>query len=213
MAYNTRKMLEDSNGDLIPQYFNQQADVYEHLRGAQGVNFVGNHVLTDSGIWVPQRGTEDGAAHTQLTGSNLENVEVRKLVDAQAIADVGDKAAWLDESRMKNYKAIDFHVHNTHDVPIRFSFRFFSGTINSTVLLENGDYVSYGGYNNQASHVVPPNTSILLSHIPAKLNNGDVHTVEKAPFKNFLGGYLTIRYRADTAPTEGQITVNAIGVM
>ena len=71
MAYNTRKMLEDSNGDLIPQYFNQQSDVYEHLQGAQGVNFVGNHVLTDSGIWVPQRGTEDGAAHTQLTGSNI----------------------------------------------------------------------------------------------------------------------------------------------
>jgi|SRR5690625_597376 len=32
----------------------------------------GNHVMTESGIWVPQRGTEEGAAHTQLTGSNIE---------------------------------------------------------------------------------------------------------------------------------------------
>lgn len=32
----------------------------------------GNHVMTESGIWVPQRGSDEGAAHTQLTGSNVE---------------------------------------------------------------------------------------------------------------------------------------------
>jgi hypothetical protein len=69
MAYNTRKMLEDSNGDLIPQYYNESADRYEDLRGQQGVQFTGNHVMTDSGIWVPQKGTPEGAAHTQVTGS------------------------------------------------------------------------------------------------------------------------------------------------
>ena len=32
----------------------------------------GNHVMTESGIWIPQRGTDEGAAHTQLTGSIVE---------------------------------------------------------------------------------------------------------------------------------------------
>ena len=87
MAYNTKKMLEDSNGDLIPQYFNQSADQYEHLRGKDGVNFVGNHVLTDSGIWVPQRGTEDGAAHTQLTGS-IELHKTQNTMAAQSVLEI-----------------------------------------------------------------------------------------------------------------------------
>src|SRR5690625_2660156 len=42
----------------------------------------GNHVMTESGIWIPQRGTEEGAAHTQLTGSI---VEVHKLFEGAVI--------------------------------------------------------------------------------------------------------------------------------
>lgn len=80
MAYNTRKMLEDSNGDLIPQYFNQSADRYEQLRGADGVSFTGNHVMTESGIWVPQRGSDDGAAHTQLTGSIVKETILERFI-------------------------------------------------------------------------------------------------------------------------------------
>ena len=31
-----------------------------------------NHVMTESGIWVPQRGSDDGSVNTRLTGSNME---------------------------------------------------------------------------------------------------------------------------------------------
>src|SRR5690625_312448 len=40
----------------------------------------GNHVLTESGIWVPQRGTEEGAAHTQLTGSMVAYLNITNEV-------------------------------------------------------------------------------------------------------------------------------------
>ena len=112
-------MLEDSNGDLIPQYFNQQSDVYEHLQGAQGVNFVGNHVLTDSGIWVPQRGTEDGAAHTQLTGS----IEVLKTVSLSETIAPGERFYILGASNelevVSEFRSlrIAFRVDNAVELP------------------------------------------------------------------------------------------------
>lgn len=82
MAYNDKKMIEDINGDLPPQYFNNTQNRYEDLRGADGVNFVGNHVLTESGIWVPQKGSDDGAAHMQVTGSKVEE---KLVVDAHTL--------------------------------------------------------------------------------------------------------------------------------
>jgi len=32
---------------------------------------VGNYVQTEAGVWIPQKGSDDGAAHVQLTGSNV----------------------------------------------------------------------------------------------------------------------------------------------
>lgn len=32
----------------------------------------GSYVQTDAGVWVPQKGNNDGAAHVQLTGSNVK---------------------------------------------------------------------------------------------------------------------------------------------
>src|SRR5690554_5941416 len=33
---------------------------------------VGNYVQTEAGVWIPQKGSDDGAADVRLTGSNVE---------------------------------------------------------------------------------------------------------------------------------------------
>src|SRR5690606_17716603 len=37
---------------------------------------VGNYVQTEAGVWIPQKGSDDGAAHVQLTGSKVEEIFV-----------------------------------------------------------------------------------------------------------------------------------------
>src|SRR5690554_246037 len=37
---------------------------------------VGNYVQTKSGVWIPQKGSDDGAADVRLTGNNVANVEL-----------------------------------------------------------------------------------------------------------------------------------------
>lgn len=40
--------------------------------------FTAPHVMTEGGVWIPQRGSDDGAAHTQQTGSKVES---EKLIE------------------------------------------------------------------------------------------------------------------------------------
>src|SRR5690625_4989453 len=47
-----------------------------------------NHVMTESGIWIPQRGSDDGATHTQVTGSNDEFIWKREIISGSRNRDV-----------------------------------------------------------------------------------------------------------------------------
>src|SRR5690606_10182051 len=40
---------------------------------------VGNYVQTESGVWIPQKGSDDGAADVRLTGRNVEEVLDRQI--------------------------------------------------------------------------------------------------------------------------------------
>ena len=39
---------------------------------------VGNYVQTEAGVWIPQKGSDDGAADVRITGSIVEDVQVKK---------------------------------------------------------------------------------------------------------------------------------------
>ena len=90
MAYNDKNMVNDYNGHKIPQYYNPVTDRYEPLHGADGVSFVGNHVLSPGGVWIPQTGNDDGSINTRVTGSIVE-LDVVELgtVSAGATVEVG----------------------------------------------------------------------------------------------------------------------------
>src|SRR5690606_35797884 len=40
---------------------------------------VGNYIQTDSGVWIPQKGSDDGAVDVRLTGRNVEELVKRSV--------------------------------------------------------------------------------------------------------------------------------------
>ena len=46
----------------------------------------GSYVQTDAGVWVPQKGNNDGAAHVQLTGSKVKLRRVFESIDETVAA-------------------------------------------------------------------------------------------------------------------------------
>src|SRR5690606_15355493 len=40
---------------------------------------VGNYVQTQAGVWIPQKGSDDGAAEVRITGSIVEHIIPRQL--------------------------------------------------------------------------------------------------------------------------------------
>src|SRR5690606_25654297 len=40
---------------------------------------VGNYVQTEAGVWIPQKGSDDGAADVQLTGSIVELYRIENV--------------------------------------------------------------------------------------------------------------------------------------
>lgn len=65
----------------------------------------GNYVQTAGGIWVPQKGSDDGAANVQLTGSNVEHqlldqvqISAGSVVFSQNLTHFADKYSVYVES-------------------------------------------------------------------------------------------------------------------
>lgn len=92
MAYNTKELVTDLNTKPVPQYYNESADSYEVLKGA------------------------NGAALMQLTGRNVEKTTV---LNAVAVVATAGLSVAIDT---KKYKDFDFLVTNTHDQPVRIAF-------------------------------------------------------------------------------------------
>lgn len=108
MAYNDKNMVNDYNGHKIPQYYNPVTDKYEPLHGADGVSFVGNHVLSPGGVWIPQTGNDDGSINTRLTGSNVEKTFVRESTEPRPVGNEGDRLFLWDTRQVFLHDGTDW---------------------------------------------------------------------------------------------------------
>ena len=123
--------MADLNAELLraldgpgPQHKKHGEQAFEFTEGEQGKLFTGNHVMTDSGLWVPQKGTNDGAAHTQLTGRIVELYsEDNFQVSAGAIIDFANPNSISGEI-VKDFKEITLGVNaeNEHNFNIQIQF-------------------------------------------------------------------------------------------
>jgi len=160
----------------------------------------GNYVKTAGGLWVPQKGSDNGEALVQLSG---RNVEVVNLVNAMAVTDTNARYYDIDLSR---YKDFDFRITNTHDQPLRVGFRT-TGPDTIKVLASDGTLSSYSTYGTSACHIVPADAkNIFLSGC-----DQGITPKKENPFKDFRY-LLKLELRFDTAPTTGSMTVDLLGV-
>lgn len=148
----------------------------------------GSYVQTDAGVWVPQKGNNDGAAHVQLTGSNVEKIYV---FDGYAITDTAQHSGYIS---MKKYRKIYMMATNTHDVEVNLDIRFESG---STSRIWDGD-----GWKTPALALPSQtfNNRYLINTFFPFLNHVILDTME-------------IVLKANTPPTKGSITVIVFGVI
>src|SRR5690606_38506850 len=55
---------------------------------------VGNYVQTEAGVWIPQKGSDDGAADVRLIGSNVELL--KEYIDTHMVDYIGGSTTqWM----------------------------------------------------------------------------------------------------------------------
>lgn len=149
----------------------------------------GNHVMTKSGIWVPQRGTDEGAAHTQLTGSTVEE---QYIIDAEAPTDTARYFFSVDASK---YKQVYLQLRNSTDKDVNIHVKPNTATSPNPLYWDGEDW------GTKYSVTLPPSNNWY------QLNT----------YFSFLSiegiKEFGVSYRYFDAPTEGSITVKMWGVV
>lgn len=128
--------MTDINAELLralngpgPQHKKTGEDAFQFTEGEQGKLFVGNHVMTDSGIWIPQKGTDDGAAHTQLTGSNVEELFTEVRIDIPASSNI--RVVERGYNLFTGLKEIEVFYSVVSGFDLRIRVEGFGGTMNT----------------------------------------------------------------------------------
>src|SRR5690625_1372115 len=122
-----------------------------------------NHVMTESGIWIPQRGSDDGATHTQVTGSNVEFDEFFLGETIPAGAHIVRNKVELKGNRIGI--AIRLNVSTVDDFSVSIdnvadSFTFVEGVSDR---MEAVDVITHDHYRYSASFY--PNTPFVRIRI------------------------------------------------
>ena len=146
---------------------------------------VGNYVQTESGVWIPQKGSDDGAAHVQLTGSKVENIFVFNAVTLDTTYELYSQT--FDVSK---FRQIHVLVQNTLDVDLRVRMR-----VDGTWVRLEGD--STGSW---VVAVVEPSPFYAYS----------LNTYKPYLFQNVLN---TVQFaiNAVNPPTSGSVTIKILG--
>src|SRR5690606_26617777 len=128
-----------------------------------------NYVQTASGVWIPQKGSDDGAADVRLTGRNVEEVI---FFDALAITD--NSIYRSDLIDLSKYEKVLFVAINTHDQPIDLWFQIGGGNI---YFWDGSSYVSSLSRRIKVPGLGHTNRIILNDAQPETLNKFYFDTV------------------------------------
>lgn len=146
-----------------------------------------------------------GDQKVTLSGNNVEHIT---LVNAVAHTMAGFFAVPLPN--LTKYRDIDFIITNTTDKGVLVWVKPFS--FDPSVTMEDGTIKTYGGSTGYVSHLVPSGSrDLYLSNVHPK--TGDLKTLNRAPFKDYLTASGVLTYRFTTAPTSGALTIGLQGVL
>lgn len=149
------------------------------------------YVMTEGGMWVPQRGSDDGAAHTQVTGSIVEDI----VVDSEAIL---DSESHFYNAKGGDYKKIFIYLTSSLDVELTVGLRPFPKSLFDTKIWSGSDW-----------------DTLNRAMIPAGTNeeynlNSFFEWINDTPFAKMSG--FSVRLQASEVPSEGSVSVKLIGV-
>lgn len=124
---------------------------------------VGNYVQTEAGVWIPQKGSDDGAVYTRLTGSNVEdglpvitkgNVEISSTRGVEIAAGSGAYLIrWKDVSeftRLFAYVLSD----SSHDFRMTFDFRDGASSQGVSNYVKVGENYDSEGNRNVSTPII-----------------------------------------------------------
>lgn len=151
---------------------------------------VGNYVQTESGVWIPQKGSDDGAADVRLTESNVEKrLERIYLHDSVSLAD-GSRVVG-EYTDVSKYKELFMFAYSSLDVDVRMVIR---GPRFETIWHEDGWKTI-----NEAEVIIPPQQVALSTHpiVKKQLEGRDEIRVDITPVD---------------VPTSGSISIWVVGV-
>jgi hypothetical protein len=147
---------------------------------------------------------ENGNVIVQQSGPITEVV---KVVDALAITTSATRYITLPS--LTQYRDWDLFVTNTLDAECRVGFTGSPASNSIHVMTESGEVVNYnpgGTYNGVNYKVNGTMNDVRLSTLPMATKIPD-----PAEYKKLSAFIKNIAIRANTAPTEGAITITLVG--
>jgi|SRR5690625_3463628 len=172
-----------------PQHYKKGSTTEVELTGHDNPLPTADYGMTESGLWIPKRVSDDGAVHTQLTGSIVEEVAI---VNGLALTGTSSSYHTID---IRNYKKIKLYARSTVDSEISLMVRPFPNTLNTTDFWDGERWV------NNDDMIIPARTQTfyLNSALPW--------------LDDFIGrGHnFRIRVQAEQTPTQGTLSVFLLG--
>src|SRR5690606_29671112 len=166
---------------------------------------VGNYVQTQAGVWIPQKGSDDGAADVRLTGSNIEVLLSGEVQNdfRRSIIYVGEPyktATGASELRgvdVRGCKEIAFNVINNSDKNIFLRHVYFGdneypGRRNRGMIFRLFDIGHEFGVNNEDTSLISRST----------ISPGEMETTQGDLYKLLKVSYLYFGFSLQTSDNE-----------
>lgn len=189
------------NSYVYPQH--EKSDGSFVITGEKNPLPVADYGMTSGGVWIPQRVSDDGAAHTQFTGSNVEYVFNDKVQSQQTnnlyigeIAVSGNHAIGFDISA---YREIAFYIGNNTERTVKISSVRFGGVRSAGS--DEFYRTDFGGGE------IVSGSSVYLSKVNEGLSTYSNYFDVKAPY------FVIHLFRVGSEPmSEGDFDIKVVGI-
>lgn len=187
------------------------------VNGRMDFRYAGEYALPIDVQGIDAKAIEDRGEYLP-TKSVDSNLVIKPLIESVKLRNSSNNSLNLELDDLSKYKDFDFIVKSTLDADLRIAFGYSGdstlpeiGKGGIGIYLEDGSSKIYGVASSQAYHLIPESSgNMSLSSVPV---SGDVKPVIFSPFKKLSPvGTIQLRYRAESIPSSGGLSITFVGV-
>ena len=202
------KLVKDNQGRLYGKYGEAWIPVKVDSEGRPIIS--SDVTVNAEGMVVDLGQIKQGPAGTEPWPVQLSGNIVEHITLVNAIAHTESGFFYIDLPDLTKYRDFDLIVTNTTDQDVWVWVR--PSSVAATVVMEDDTIRTYGGSTGNVHHKVPSGSrDLYLSNIHPRI--GDLKTLNRAPFKDYLTASGGLTYRLPYAPTSGALTIILQGVL